>query len=299
MRSCAVRLLLLFACCGLCAAVRAARPAILCWQGLGEAPPAKAWQAAGFQVVTEPLQNWRWDYLRQFNVILLNGPEAIPEAPKVYGAGADPISPDVRANLQRYVNEGGVLILSPNGYWATDVWVGRWNSIFGPLFGVEWLGEHPWDTSTNVPNTGNVFWTDNLLADHPAVTDIKRLYYTVPQLSDGGSPAPLWKETAGWQTLVRGMKTTVSTPTSGQGYRQDQPGSYASAPPLLSIKPVGKGYVVLDALLTSPPAAPARPFAMPACPPTSCRRSGRSCCAGCSAPPRLPRLSAAIRPPAR
>lgn len=231
--------------------LQAAKPSVLCWQAIGD-PLAKSLRGAGFQVVTEPLQNWRWEYMRQFNVIILSGAQAIPEAPRSFGSVADPITPELRANFKRYVEEGGVLIMAPNGYWNTDVWVGRWNAIFAPLFGLEWVGEHPWDTSHLVPKTDNCFWTENLQADHPALAGVGRLYYSVAGLSDGGSPAPLWKELPGWQTLVRAGKEGKSYPTTGQGYTHQQPGSYQSAPPLLSLKSVGKGYAVLDALVTSP-----------------------------------------------
>jgi len=245
--SCAVlvaSLLVLAAPC--CAGEKAERkPAILCWTGLSEGPLTKAIQSAGFCIAKSPMSGWRWDYLRQFNVVVISGPEAISEAPGI-----------LAANLKKLVEQGGSLIVSPNGYWATDVWVGQYNSFFGPLFGLEWVGEHPWDIQHEVPGSsspwGTVFWTDHFAPPHPLTAHLKRLYFTVARMTDGGSPCPLWKELPGWQTLVRGTGAAVSYPTTGQGYEHKQTGSYKGAPPLFSIKQVGKGYVALDALITSP-----------------------------------------------
>ena len=179
---------------------------MLCWSR--RVPPEPIVERLGkerFYVVHEPKKQWRWDTIREFDIIFLGGQGAID----VHQS----FDKELATILKRYVNEGGVLVLSPNGDWATEVWVGHWNSIFGPLFGMEWIGEHQWDTEHSAAGVGlsaylkGAFWTTNIVRDHPATEGVNRVYYGAIGLSDGGSPPPLWKELPGWKTLVRGMKT--------------------------------------------------------------------------------------------
>jgi len=160
--------------------------------------------------------------------------------------------PEARRVLERYVREGGGLLLLPQGSRypleeseaiASALLEGFGLEIFPEaIYDAEHLFTHP---ATAHWKSEQFFYTEEV-APHPVTDGVERLYLLALHPSDGldkaGSIAIGLSEE--WQVVVRGESSAKTHPVdSTQRVLLGESGSYESAPPIAALRSYGKGRI--------------------------------------------------------
>lgn len=196
-----------------------------------------------------------YDSIKRFHVLLW-GEELGSHAAIAGVRRLDDIKPGrmamLRRVLERYVAEGGGLLLVPSGSrYSADQSAEIFNEIFAN-FGVQDLKEDVVDTSRIfMPGEGAIFpkqkyFYADAIVPHPVTEGVKRLYLPAFRRADGrnkrGSGA--FQYSKDWTVVVRGSKKAQSY-RNGPGHEilMDQPGTYRESPPIAALRSFGKGRV--------------------------------------------------------
>ncbi len=149
--------------------------------------------------------------------------------------------------LLRYVHEGGGLFIQAQAvrYPNTDD-EKYWNVVLAP-FGVEILHEGCFDTTRAMEGIDlykTQYWFTQRILPHPVTQEVQRLY--LPIHGPGAWPGiPALKYTPDWQVIVTGEAQARSYRSDHENVlRVGQEGSYASAPPVVAVRTIGKGRVI-------------------------------------------------------
>ncbi len=229
------------------------KPAIMlatCRANIGD--PVKAYRiiphlrAAGYEVCVKYIYGvgsatyLAADQLARFNAVILLD---LPYAEK----GGYPKNFDrVAGVLHEYVESGGGLLFTaiPGG----------WNNIMGCIntflsdWGARCLDEQIVDPES-VAQSDAWFrrypfcWTDNV-APHPVTEGVTGTWYPAKAWrADGILTTIAYEVDDAWQVLLRGRDSARSIKPKGGEFITQPAGSIASAPPILSVRDVGKGRV--------------------------------------------------------
>ena len=150
--------------------------------------------------------------------------------------------------LAEYVSQGGGLFITRNGGYQFGQDITALNRMLRP-FGASVLDEQLVDRKNQFRGPySNIFWTGNIVQDHPITKDVKGLFMpephgVYPRYTDFASPVKVDKN---WQVLARMEKTGSSyhRPKGGKVHPITN-GSYTSEAPFLAVRQFGKGKVVL------------------------------------------------------
>ena len=149
--------------------------------------------------------------------------------------------------LVRFVSAGGGLFVQACSvrYPNTDD-EKYWNIVLAPL-GIEILHEGCYDPTRSFVGTDlgvATYWFTQNIQPHPVTQDVHRL--VLPLHGPGPWPGvPALRYSADWQVLVSGEKEAKSFSSDDtNSLRLENPGSYASAPPVVAVRTLGAGRVV-------------------------------------------------------
>jgi len=186
-----------------------------------------------------------WDYLKQFNTVVLIG-MPVPER-----AGQD--EQMVRSKLEllhRYVAEGGGVLLLHAPDWSFGLNVKSMNAWL-KRYGAEVLFEQvvEADASRRFKRFGlrsELAWTDNI-AEHALTHGVEGYWYPLAH-SDWNSFAQPVKVCADWTVLVSGTQTARSVRSLKAGTAgefREEPGTCQSAPPMIAARQADKGRLAI------------------------------------------------------
>ncbi|MFA5204625.1 MAG: hypothetical protein WC708_09520 [Lentisphaeria bacterium] len=212
-------------------------------QGLTTIEPKalEAYRRLGFDLHFGCYQTTDEARLRQFPVV-------IGMMPQLH-AGTRAIDARLGAAIERYVRDGGAFLLLPApSYYGVEDFVRQLNPWLQPL-GAELLNEQPRDPA-NQRTISRVLGYRYLRVDgitpHPATRGIPFLWVPI-DFTDAYLVTHTMRVSSDWQVLVRGGAACRSIPYQACAAGQTTPGAYASAPPLLAVRPLGKGRLALFA----------------------------------------------------
>ncbi|MGE4653053.1 MAG: hypothetical protein AAEJ53_19385, partial [Myxococcota bacterium] len=160
--------------------------------------------------------------------------------------------PKARRVLERYVREGGGLLLLPQ---SSRYPLEESEKIANALlegFGIEILREAIYDASKLYEHAAKAPWQDERffhtenISPHPVTRGIERLYLLAIHRSDGiekaGSVA--FRVSPDWQVVARGETSATSHPADDTNrVLLGEAGSYGSAPPVAAARSYGRGRV--------------------------------------------------------
>jgi hypothetical protein len=158
-------------------------------------------------------------------------------------------APAVGAALKRFVEEGGGLLLRPQGVrYESDQDDRFWNLVFEPL-GLKYLGEGVYDKTREYKSSfmNRRYFYTCAIDRHPVTENVKCLY--LPMTGFAPFPGvPLLQYSSDWQVIVRGEPGARSYKTGvGQNphfLNVDVEGSVAGALPVVAVRTLGKGRIV-------------------------------------------------------
>lgn len=150
--------------------------------------------------------------------------------------------------LAEYVRQGGGLFITRNGGYQFGQDITALNHILAP-FGASVLDEQLVDRTNQHRGAGcNVFWTGNIVQNHPITQGVRGLFLpephgVYPRYTDFASPI---RVDDNWQVLARMENSGGSyhRPKGGKVHPITD-GSYSSAAPFLAVRDFGEGKVVL------------------------------------------------------
>ena len=190
-----------------------------------------------------------YDLLRQFNVAVID----VPYENSIMDLGPErrKAAAEARAGLERYVNEGGsVLLILQAVRYASDQDQDYTNLLIQGL-GVQMLHEGVFDAKckfttriADVLAPEGFFWTENITPGHPVTMGVRRL--CLPEHHSGRNPGVVaLKLSEDWRVLVRGQKSAQSyRVTAERETDYASVSTYKSAPPIAAARTFGKGRVV-------------------------------------------------------
>ncbi len=153
--------------------------------------------------------------------------------------------------LHRYVSEGGGLFLNLRGVrYPGDEDEKYWNLVIAPL-GLELLHEGTFDKSREFKAVRGratdlaPYWYTQNITPHPITEGIGRL--VLPLYDFGHWPGlPACRYDDSWQVIVRGEAEAGSFKSGvvDNIVNLDDPGTYASAPPVVAVRTLGKGRIL-------------------------------------------------------
>ena len=239
------------------------KPAVLAVLLYAEAgrPWMEALQKQGYEVqVLDSPRSLTWDLLKQFNVLLVSD---FPIDPEGAQTGRQILWPQSAAVWQEAVAKflaegGGVFALGAEGH--SDLgggggWPALIDELLQPydaqvLFEQVFDPRHSWVQPRKI--AWRYGWTTNLAAS-PLTQGLGALYYPEQAFMYSPVTAPL-KLGKDWQVVARGADTAASHAAVYPGaihapsFREATPGTYATAPPLLATRTVGKGRIALSGI---------------------------------------------------
>ena len=236
----------------LSAVAQAPPPSVAVFSNINQALPIEDYlRSQGWQTLFLRWgQDFTADSFKPFNVIVLPSYPVISEnAPDNSETGIKATYEEkVRKLLGDYVDAGGSLLVY-GGDWpinkpALNTFLAKWDATL--------LFEQVLDPGHFYQQPGGMqfgyYYTDNV-ADHPATQGVKTIFY--PARTVYGAADNTLKLGPEWQVLVRGTRDAVSRPlVMNQEYErpdETRPGTYPSAPPLVAVRPAGKGRVAIFA----------------------------------------------------
>ena len=158
------------------------------------------------------------------------------------------------AALARYVRDGGGLFLQPRSVrYPGDEDERYWNLVLEPL-GCQILHEGSYDKARafdGKPLPGVIgklqYWFTKAIQPHAVTEGVRCLYLPLHDYGDWPG-VPAMKYSPDWQILVAGEKEARSyrsgIPGDPNALDLKAEGSCASAPPVVAIRPLGKGRIV-------------------------------------------------------
>lgn len=191
------------------------------------------------------------EYLKQFDLVVLGaGGEGNQSA--LFNEVGDRVA----GQLLEYVRQGGGLLWMRTPGWQYGKDIEEFNRWLEPT-GARILDEQVVDPEYRVemPSRAVLQWTDNIV-EHAVTVGLTGIWY--PEVysrgfavcSDFTSPV---ETSADWQVLIRGKKTAKSVHTTkGPKIVDPEPGSIASAPPILAVREYGKGRIALMPMASGP-----------------------------------------------
>lgn len=232
---------------------------------LAYAEPGRPWQqgleALGYQVkVLESPRQLTWDLLRQFNVLLVADWAVDPEGTRTDASILSPALLEVwKQAVDRFLAEGGgVLILGTPTQSDSTGGIGA-KSLINELleaYDGRMLFEQVMDPKHTYVQPRKISWRycwTTSVAPHRATEGVRTIYYPNTAFMYSPVTAPL-QVNEQWQVLVRAMDTAASHAASYPGaihapaFREETPGTYASAPPLVAVRQVGPGRLAVSGL---------------------------------------------------
>jgi len=187
--------------------------------------------------------------LCQFNVAVIH----VPCENGIMDLGSErrKAAAEARAGLQRYLNEGGsvLLILQPVRYPGNKDQ--DYSNLIIKELGVQMLHEGVFDTKrtfttriADIMAPERFFWTENITKGHPATIGVRRL--CLPEHHNGNNQGVVALELSKeWKVLARGEKSAKSyRVNSDREVDYAAVGTYKSAPPIAAVRTFGKGRVV-------------------------------------------------------
>ncbi len=184
--------------------------------------------------------------LKQFQVVHLT---TTHEGVKCFDAAHQKEAEVVGRALARYVEGGGGLFLEPVSVrYPNDQDEVYWNAVMAPL-GLQILHEGVFDKTRafeGMTLNKATFWHTRNIQAHPVTKDVSQLY--LPLHAYGSFPGLVaMRYDSTWQVLAQGEKEARSY-RSNAGIDNDinlnTEGTYASAPPVLAVRRLGKGRIV-------------------------------------------------------
>ncbi len=157
---------------------------------------------------------------------------------------------NVAKGLEKYVSEGGGLVIQPRSVrYANDEDEKYWNLVFG-RFGLKILHEGVFDTTNQAeveikPGLKQKFFHTGNIQDNPATSGVKSLWLPLNSYyPNAGTPA--MEYSPDWTVLAKGEKSAKSYKSHEQQNIVDlaKEGTYASEPPIVAIRSLGKGRIV-------------------------------------------------------
>ena len=185
-----------------------------------------------------------YDLLRQFNVAVID----VPYENSIMDLGPErrKAAAEVRAGLERYVNEGGsVLLILQAVRYASDQDQDYTNLLIQGL-GVQMLHEGVFDAKrkfttriADVLAPEGFFWTENITPGHAVTKGVRRL--CLPEHHSGRNPGVVaLKLSEDWRVLARGQESAQSyRVTDERETDYTSVGTYKSAPPIAAARTFG------------------------------------------------------------
>lgn len=189
-----------------------------------------------------------YDAIKPFHAIVLvardEGTHTMTEADRARALVA-------RADLERYVREGGGLFLEAQAVRYPGADDQKFSNLLFEPFGAQILREGVFDKSQTFdsPRTPvfapmHYFWTTNIAA-HPTTKNVRRIY--LPLYAQEPVPGvPALKLSKDWQVVVRGGEAAKSYIVGeDNGIKLEREGTQKSAPPIAAARDFGKGRVFI------------------------------------------------------
>ncbi|MHB9024098.1 MAG: hypothetical protein ACYC7E_07970 [Armatimonadota bacterium] len=182
-----------------------------------------------------------WDYLKQFNVIVLLGYPMLLE----HDAYA-PVLKEKEGLLARFIAEGGGVMLTLSSMWDLERDTEALNRFLKP-YDAQVLSEQVVEKNLalTLPSLAPsaLAWTGNVTKS-PLTEGVRGLLYP-SEHAWAYYTHPVQTGTA-WQVLLRGTASASSFSVKlGSGDTTKRPGTYSSNPPMLAVRDSGKGRIVL------------------------------------------------------
>ncbi len=181
-------------------------------------------------------------FLKQFNVVVLTEMPFAEQTPQY----RDVLERNMQ-DLRAFVEAGGGLLLLRKPIWTFGQDIEAMNRMLAP-WGASVPQEFVTDSRHEITLTRGwpLCWTGNIMP-HPLTEGVKGLYYspTYSFYHDYTSPVIVDES---WIVLAKGMSSarSVLNPKGGErGKIEDTTGRFDSEPPLLAVREVGVGRVVL------------------------------------------------------
>ncbi|MHB9023101.1 MAG: hypothetical protein ACYC7E_02860 [Armatimonadota bacterium] len=236
-------LLLIALLCISLTAVLAAQKPVIYFDMQPDSAFARELSAEGIQYeYTPPHQGawkgWTRDSLKHYNTIVLT------EYPQVGTGGPTPEQQRYIELLRWYVEQGGGLLLFGGNNQDSGMCVRFQNELLKP-YGAQVLREHVLDKETRYKGRSFTYgWTDRITPD-PLTAGVTGLYYAMVNGWGGTSTTNPVQVDASWKVLVTAGKSAYTCALFDTKPMPDTPATYAGAPPLLAVKQVGAGRIVL------------------------------------------------------
>ncbi len=198
-----------------------------------------AYRSMGFELHFDYYQKVDEAKLRRFPVVVGMMP--------MLHAGTRAIDDRLGPILDRYLRDGGGFALLPApSYYGVEDFVRQLNPWLKGE-GAELLNEQPRDPAHQrvIPRVlaYRYLQTSNL-ADHPVTRGIRSLWLPI-DWSDAFVVTHTMRVSPEWTVLVRGEKTCATHPYLDLRAGRTAPGAWASEPPILAVREVGKGRLAL------------------------------------------------------
>jgi len=200
---------------------------------------------AGFEVGALKWQAVSADSLKPFNAVVLTD---IPPA-------------DERGRLPAWVDDAYAAIrdhIEAGGGCLACMGAGGWDrgrvaaNVFLAPLGATLLDEQVTDPANRYRQTRGIRWRyswTTAVTEHPVTAGVRTVFYPAwPWRADGQKTLYAPKLTDAWEVLVRGERSACSSRTGKHGILQEQPASYASAPPIAAVRAFGQGRAAVLAL---------------------------------------------------
>ncbi|MHB9023926.1 MAG: hypothetical protein ACYC7E_07070 [Armatimonadota bacterium] len=210
-------------------------------------------RAAGFQVDDLGFQHLTLEKMRRYNAVIF--PEFPMTDPMTTVNHTWLVKPEllnrVLPEVDAYVKEGGGVVVYGVCFFQThENGMENMNRMMAP-WGAETLFEQVLDNERNFTYkqlySCTYSWTTNL-AKHPLTEGLNRIFYVTD--NQHGPRTCTFKLSPDWQALARGEASARSVPANHTNYSQtpwlfDKKGMYDSAPPIIAVRPYGKGRLAL------------------------------------------------------
>lgn len=156
-------------------------------------------------------------------------------------------APKVSAALQRYVREGGGLMIVPQGLrYPADDDVKYWNLVFEPL-GLQILSEGVFDSTRSFPGRDiepATYWFSQNIKRHPITEGVQRLVLPLHPAGEWAGVSAI-RYSPAWDTLVSGEAEAKSYVCGSDNVvNLEKPGSYTTTPPIVANRSIEKGRLV-------------------------------------------------------
>jgi len=186
----------------------------------------------------KPFKAWTGEYLGQFNAVVLTS------YPQVGTQGPAEWQQRFIALLQRYVQEGGGLLLCGGNNQDTGMCVRFQNELLKP-YGAVVLREFVNDKQTKTKGRCFAYgWTDRV-AREDLTGGVQGLFYPMVTGWGGTSVTNPIRVDENWKVLVRAAPSAYTCALYDSKPMEDRPATYSTSPPLLAVREVGGGRIVL------------------------------------------------------